>query len=136
MAERFDYPTYAATTKTLTFSSATGGVDRRLDDPDDGVEFQQAMERTAAGELVVGSTGTPRQTFECTYIFQYSHATYTDWADVLSFFGEDYANGGVNTFQWTDHAGTVRTVRLTSGSLRRRMLSDSLCQVTFTLEEV
>lgn len=136
MSERFDYPTYAAPTKSLVFERGGGGSNGRLSPGGESMVGNVVSDRTAAGTLLVESMGSPYKQVPFTVRLPYSHATYTDYADFEEFFDEDHALMGVNTFEWTDKAGTLRTVRLADSTYTMEYDGPNTVQVTFTIEEV
>jgi hypothetical protein len=106
--QRFDYPTAAAPTASLVW---TRGAQLVEDTP--RMNLNQKAKRTPGGTLRVKSYGDPNELYPVTTIFAESSESEADMADVYAFV-TTHIEGGVNTFQWTDSAGTVRTVRMTN----------------------
>ena len=115
---------------TLTFD-----VSGHLNDDGETFAFNQISDVTIGGVRMTSNLGEHLNQYEYNAIIYLSHETSTDWANVLSFFGTTYVNGGVNTFTWTDHASTAMTVQLIAGSIKKKNLGGTYCQVTFLLEE-
>ena len=138
MSETFMYPTVAAVTKTLTFESASGagGADGQLLSSPREIIFNQIVDKTVSGIRLVRNLGEHFDRWSYTTVIHLSSTTYTDWSDILDFFGSGYANGGESSFQWTDYDSTVRTVRLVSVSIPRTMISGDRCQIMMILEEI
>ena len=129
--ETFKYPNASAPTKTLTFD-----ISGHLNDDTETFVFNQTQDVTISGIRMVSNLGTHFNRFQYTAIIYKSHGSSTDWQDVLDFFGTSYANGGVNTFQWTDYVpNTATTVKLVNGSITKKNLGANTCQVNFSLEK-
>ncbi len=103
---RLDYPTAAAPTASLVFSRGA-----RLTDDTPRINLNQSITRTWGGTPRAQSFGDANRIYPLTAIFASSSGSETDFADVVTFI-MDSIEGGVNSFQWTDEDGTVRTVRL------------------------
>lgn len=76
-----------------------------------GLELIQKIRRTLGGTKRVKSYGDAREVWPLTTIFAIAGASEADFADVWAWI-KTTVNGGVNTFQWTDSAAVVRTVRM------------------------
>jgi len=128
--ETFKYPDADDPTKTLTFD-----VSGHLYEDEETIVFNQIMDVTIGGIRMTSNLGAHFNQYDYTAIIYQSHGSSTDWADVLSFFGTSYANGGVNTFVWTDYASTATTVQLIAGSIKKKNLGGTYCQINLLLEE-
>lgn len=135
MAEYFHYPNNSDPTKTLTFESG-GGTDGHLMTDKYSYRFNQITDETVSGIRMARNLGSHFGRWEYTVVVPLSSGSYTDWADMVEFFGSSYANGCVNSFYWTDTDTTVREVRLVSMELEREMLASNVCRVTMVIEAV
>lgn len=120
-------------------------INRQQDDAD-SYEANQELARSQGGTDMVDSYGPAKRIWQLTmHIWLSSPAApdgaphyYSpheiDLADVERFVNE-YVCWGVNPFYWTDYSGTVRRVRLISGSLDPRPYGRDECWVSFTLKE-
>ncbi len=111
MSNRWDYPTFAATTASLIFDVAGHLIE---DAP--VVEFNQAVERSKGGTMMVESFGSAKRLYPFSAYIYNSHVSSADYADIISFVITTL-NGAENTFQWTDENSEVRTVRLVDGTI-------------------
>ena len=118
-------------TKTLTFSTSGHSVKDTTT-----YVFNQVSDTTISGSRMVSNLGSHYKQYDYTVVVPMAHGSNTDWADILEFIGTDYANGGVNSFTWTDYASTAKTVKLISTSISMKNLGNNLCRVEFVLEEV
>jgi hypothetical protein len=123
---RFDYPTAAAPTDSVVFTGASysypvGGEDRRI----------QAQEETAGGALIVYDKGAEVQTMDLTWPEDGAMplATFT----ALRSFLRTVTLMGLRTFQLTDHAGTVTTVRVVGDSFAWRLVGHERYLVSLRL---
>ncbi len=104
---RFDYPTAGAgSTSSIVFT-----LGARLVGDTPRLMLLQDSDLAKGGTRRSKSYGSAKHVWPLTVIFYSSHATLADFADLLSWI-ETVAIGAVNSFQWTDESGTVRTVRL------------------------
>lgn len=103
---RFDYPTAASPTNSLVF--AQGGQLWR-----DAVSIapKQVKTVTMGGSVMVDSLGDSSVIHPFTARFKSSSLTEADYDDVKEFIDE-IVQWALNSFQWTDENGTVRTVRI------------------------
>lgn len=136
MSETFKYPDVTAPTKTLTFESAGGGTNGHLLSDTFSRRLNQIIDETVSGVRMAKNLGSHFDQWEYTVIIPLTSASYTDWADILAFFGSSYTNGAVNTFFWTDVETTVREVRLVSMDISREMVSGTKCKVSLVIEAV
>ena len=132
--ETWKYPTTSSPTKTLAF--LTSG---RLQTSSDFIRFNQVQDVTIGGVRMVKNLGDRLNQYEYSVYVPTSSATASsvnaDYADVLSFIGSSYANGAVNSFVWTDHESTDRTVRVISDDISVQTVG-SYTLIGVTLEEV
>jgi hypothetical protein len=129
--ETFKYPDATTPTVTLTFSTSGHSINDAS-----GIRFNQIIDRSIGGVQQAKNLGDSFQTFEFTFVVPRSSETETDWADVLSFFGSTYVNGGVNTFVWTDYDSVERTVMAVSAELQGTPMGESYVKGSFLLEVV
>ncbi len=111
MSQIWNYPTAAAATSTITFDVAAHLIG---DAPT--VEFNQATERSKGGTMFSESFGAAKRLYPFSAYIYNSHATSADFADLITWLVTT-VNGAENSFQWTDEDSTVRTVRITDGSI-------------------
>jgi hypothetical protein len=104
---RFDYPSAAAPSVSLTFPR--GGP--MVADAPRIVNHTVTTRRTQDGDLLSWARGSGRRVYPYTIRFLMSSATETDLDDVISFI-DTTAQWSHNAFDWTDSAGTVRRVRI------------------------
>ena len=102
---RFDYPTVAATTANIVFTTAA----RLIDDPDE-LRFNDEVGESKGGSDYVREYGENQDRYTFTAIIPRS-----GMAAAKTFFG---LVRRTSTFQWTDDAATVRTVRSMSNPVR------------------
>ena len=136
MSETFKYPNASDPTKTLTFESTGGGTNGHLLSDVFTRRLNQITDETVSGIRLAKNLGDHYDQWEYTVIVPLTSASYTDWADILEFFGSSYTNGAVNSFLWTDSDDTTIQVRLVSMDISREMVSGSLCRVKFVIETV
>ncbi|MFH1761279.1 MAG: hypothetical protein ABIA63_09290 [bacterium] len=134
MSETFKYPNATSPTKTLTFETESGGTGGHLITDGEEINFNQIKDKTIGGVLMVKTLGDHSKSWEYTVIIPISSESYTDYDDILSFFGTSYANGAENTFVWTDYASVARTVNMISG-LKVNTISGTMKKVNMILEE-
>jgi hypothetical protein len=103
---RIDYPTAAAPTASLVFTRGA-----RLGDDTNSLRLNQTVDRAWGGTTRAKKYGAGKPVYALSAIVAESSGSETDAADVVAFV-DDYAEGAVNTVQWTDEIGTVRTVRI------------------------
>ncbi len=128
MANKWDYPTAAVPTVTITFDIAG-----HLMGDSPAVEFNQAIERSKGGTTMVESFGSAKRLYPFSAYVYNVHATSADYADVIAFIITSL-NGAENTFQWTDENSIVRTVRLVDGTVSFEM-AGNYKKFTVNLEE-
>lgn len=136
MSETFKYPDVTAPTKTLTFESAGGGTNGHLLSDTFSRRLNQIVDETVSGIRMAKNLGSHFDQYEYTVIVPLASSSYTDWADILEFFGDSYTNGAVNSFYWTDADSTVREVRLVSMDISREMVSGTKCRISLVIEAV
>lgn len=103
---RIDYPTAAAPTASLVFARGA-----RLGDDTNSIRLNQTVDRAWGGTTRAKKYGAGKRVYTLSAIIAESSGSETDAGDVIAFVDE-YAEGAVNTVQWTDENGTVRTVRI------------------------
>jgi len=104
MSHRFDYPTAAAPTLSLVFTLTS----ERLVDDVDTLTFNDAYSETLGGTDRVCEYGDPKDEYDFVALVWRTHSTAPDLDDLKTFLRTVRR---INTFQWTNGNGTVRTVR-------------------------
>jgi len=126
--------TVNGSTKTLTFDTHGHSIgDNRF------IRFNQVQDVSIGGVRQVRNLGDNLNQWEYSIIVPVSSTTETSTTDVLEFFSSSYANGGVNSFTWTDDSGSTpvtRTVRLINSDITISRISNKYERITFTIEEV
>lgn len=119
---RFDYPTAAASTANIVFTTAA----RLIDDPDE-LRFNDELGESKGGSDYVREYGEDQNRYTFTAIIPRSGL-----AAAKTFFG---VITRVNTFQWTDDVATVRTVRLMTNPIRFEPTGGNWVRITLELKE-
>lgn len=128
---RFDYPTAAASTSSLVW---VRGAQLVADTP--GLELNQKIRKSTGGTTRVKKYGDPNEVWPLTTIYAIGSGDEADWADVWTWI-KTVCAGGVNTFEWTDSAGVVRTVRMVNdGKLSFPKFAYGTMSFTWMLEVV
>lgn len=107
---RFDYPTAAAAIVSIEFDTAA-----RLTDDADTLAFNDEYAETYGGSDQVRERGDSTDRYQFSAVVPKTSATVSDKADLRTFLA---AVRRINTFQWTDDAGTIRTVRNLTNPIR------------------
>lgn len=118
---RFDYPTAAATVANIEFTTAA----RLIDDPDE-LRFNDELGESKGGADYVREYGDDQDRH--TFSFVIPRAS---MAAAKTFFG---VVTRLNTFQWTDDAATVRTVRNMTNPIRFEPYNGVWVRVTLELK--
>jgi len=126
---RFDYPTAASHTSSLVF--VQGG---QLWKDAVSIAPNQIIAVTMGGSPMVDNLGDSEIIHPFTARFKSSSVTEADYDDVKTFVDET-VQWALNTFQWTDHNGTVRTVRIWNGKTSWPEFTYDLLQFAFLLRE-
>jgi hypothetical protein len=119
---RFDYPTAAASVANIVFTTAA----RLIEDPDE-LRFNDEIGESKGGSDYVREYGDDQNRYTFSAILPRA-----SMAAAKTFFGTVKR---VNTFQWTDDAAAVRTVRLMNDSIRFVPLSGIYVIITLELKE-
>ena len=124
---RFDYPTAAAPTSSIVFDTAA-----QLIGDADTISFNDELAVTAGGTDQVREFGVAQSMYDVTVIVPRSSETASDKADLAAFLNTVRR---INTFQWTDENGTVRTVRNHSNPMTLEPMAGGLYStVTLSLK--
>lgn len=124
---RFDYPTAAAPTSSIVFTLAG-----HLVDDADTLTFNDEYAESMGGTDQVVEHGDSKDHFDLSVIVYRSHGSLADKADLYAFLNTVRR---LNTFQWTDEAGTVRTVRNVTNPIVFEPFYALYTRVSLTLKE-
>ncbi len=129
MSNKWDYPTAAAATVTITFDVAGHLIEDSLK-----LRANQIIDHSVGGTPARKSFGSGKHFHPFSAYIYNSHASSADFADIAAFILTTI-NFSENSFQWTDENSVVRTVFLLDDEISFERAGQYL-KFSVTLEEL